>query len=182
MSVATSKGAKSHDQARDKAVSVLKKLGRKFNSFAMMQIANAASADPFGKVRGLIESMIAKLQEQAAAEATHDSYCKEATAENTKSKEKKQAETEKLQARIDEATAGISELKNEIATLGSELAEIANATAEATKMRAEEHQNYLTASTDFKESAEAITQALVVLKDFYKGGSFLQTAQPTFGS
>merc|ERR1719281_671672 len=52
----------------------------------------------------------------------------------------------------------------------------------ATAMRNSENADYLKASKDFKESAEAITQALVVLKDFYKGGaSFIQQG-PEFGS
>jgi len=171
-----------HDNERAKAVAVLKKLGRKFNSFAMMQIANAANADPFGKVRGLIESMIAKLQEQAAAEATHDAYCKEETASSTASKEKKMAAADKYQARIDAATAAIASLKNDVASLSKELADMDASMATATKMRSDENAEYQKASTDFKESAEAITQALVVLKDFYKGESFIQTSQPTFGA
>jgi DNA repair exonuclease SbcCD ATPase subunit len=36
-------------------------------------------------------------------------------------------------------------------------------------MRTQEHTDFLAASKDFKEAAEAVTQASVVLKDFYKG-------------
>merc|ERR1719263_1548892 len=114
----------SSDATREKAISVLKKLGRQFNSFAMMQIAGAAAKDPFAKVRGLIESMIAKLETQAQEEATHDAFCKEETAKSAKAKEAKQAGVEKLQARIDEANVGVAELKNEVSTLTSEIAEI----------------------------------------------------------
>jgi chromosome segregation ATPase len=170
------------DATREKAISVLKKLGRQFNSFAMMQIAGAAAKDPFAKVRGLIESMIAKLETQAQEEATHDAFCKEETAKSAKAKEMKQAGVEKLQARIDEANAGVAELKNEVSTLTSEIAEIVASMKKATEMRNTEHADFLVASKDFKESAEAITQALVVLKDFYKGGeAFIQQA-PEFGS
>jgi len=171
----------SSDATREKAISVLKKLGRQFNSFAMMQIAGAAAKDPFAKVRGLIESMIAKLETQAQEEATHDAFCKEETAKSAKAKEAKQAGVEKLQARIDEANAAVAELKNEVATLTGEVAEINAAQKKATEMRNTENADYLVASKDFKESAEAITQALVVLKDFYKSGTaFVQ--QPEFGS
>jgi len=171
----------SQDVTREKAISVLKKLGRQFNSFAMMQIAGAAAKDPFAKVRGLIESMIAKLETQAQEEATHDAFCKEETVKSAKAKETKQAGVEKLQARIDEANAGVAELKNEVSTLTSEIAEIVGSMKKATEMRNTEHSDFLVASKDFKESAEAITQALVVLKDFYKGGeAFVQ--QPEFGS
>jgi chromosome segregation ATPase len=127
--------------------------------------------------------MIAKLETQAQEEATHDAFCKEETAKSAKAKEAKQAGVEKLQARIDEANAAVAELKNEVSTLTSEIAEINSSMKKATEMRNTEHADFLVASKDFKESAEAITQALVVLKDFYKGGdaSFIQQA-PEFGS
>merc|ERR1719311_1739244 len=48
--------------------------------------------------------------------------------------------------------------------------------AEATKIRTEEHATYMTASKDFKDAADAVEQAIKVLKDFYEGTSFLQTS------
>lgn len=149
-----------------------------------MQIANAAGKDAFAKVRGLIESMIAKLEQQAQEEATHDAFCKEETVKSAKAKETKQSGVDKFQARIDEANAAMAELKGEVSTLTEEVAEIASSNKKATAMRASENADFKQASKDFKESAEAITQALVVLKDFYKGDeSFLQMNQgPEFGS
>ena len=42
---------------RDQLQKVLRDLGRKYNSYAMMEMASAATADPFSKVRGLIEDV-----------------------------------------------------------------------------------------------------------------------------
>jgi len=183
---ALAKGQNDQFAARDKVITVLKKLGRQFNSFGMMQIASAASKDPFAKVRGLIESMIAKLEQQAQEEATHDAFCKEETTKSAKAKETKQSGVDKYQARIDEAKAGMDELKGEVATLSEEVSEIDASNKKATEMRNTENADYKKASTDYKESAEAITQALVVLKDFYRAGeSFVQTGLtqgPEFGS
>lgn len=171
-------------ETRDKVQQVLKKLGRKYNSFGLMQIANSAGKDAFAKVRGLIESMIAKLEQQAQEEATHDAFCKEESVKSAKAKETKQANVDKYQARIDEANAASAELKTELATLSEEISEIDTSNKKATGMRNSEHSDYETASVDYKQSAEAITQALVVLKDFYKAGeeSLIQTNQPEFGS
>jgi DNA repair exonuclease SbcCD ATPase subunit len=167
--------------ARDKAQALLKKLGRTYNSFAMMQIANAAAKDPFAKVRGLIESMISKLLQQAQEEATHDSFCKEETAKSTKAREEKTSSSDKYQARIDEANAAIAELKNEVSTLSTEISDIDNSNKNAAALRADEKKEFDVASKDYRESAEAVTQALVVLKDFYRGASLIQQA-PEFGS
>merc|ERR1719310_434776 len=73
-------------------------------------------------------------------------------------------------------------------TLESEIASIDKAQAEATAIRTKEKEDYLQASKDFKESAEAVAKAIEVLKNFYEG-SFLQVAsktsnkakQPSFG-
>ena len=52
-----------------KTQKVLQKLGHKYNSFAMMELASAAAADPFAKMKGLISDMIAKLLDEAAQES-----------------------------------------------------------------------------------------------------------------
>merc|ERR1719483_1674132 len=125
--------------------------------------------------------MMAKLLQQAQEEATQEAFCKEEIAKSQKGRDNKSASVDKYQARIDEAKAGIAELKNQISQLQKEITDIDQSNATATKLRTEENEEYKVASNDFKESAEAITQALVVLKDFYRGGeSFVQ--QPEFGA
>merc|ERR550537_226668 len=95
---------------------------------------------------------------------------------------------DKLQARIDGASTTIAENTEAIKTLESEIAEIDKAQAEATEIRTTEHEDYLQASKDFKDSAEAVAKAIEVLKNFYEG-SFIQLSastnlkskQPEFG-
>jgi chromosome segregation ATPase len=166
------------DDTRDRVVSMLRKLGRKFNSFGLMQVAQSASSDPFVKIRGLIENMITKLEEQAAEEASHDAFCKEETAKSTKARGAKTASVEKYQTRLDKAKAGIAALKQETAELQKEISGIDKAVAEATKIRTAEKADNTKAASDFKESAEAVTRAIEVLREFYSGASFVQ--QPEF--
>merc|ERR1719261_1013480 len=87
---------------------------------------------------------------------------------------------DKLQARIDGASTTIAENTESIKTLEAEVAEIDKAQAEATSIRTTEHEDYLVASKDFKDSAEAVAKAIEVLKNFYEG-SFLQVASKTSG-
>jgi chromosome segregation ATPase len=167
------------DDTRDRVVSLLRKLGRKFNSFGLMQVASSAGSDPFVKIRGMIESMVTKLEEQAAEEASHDAFCKEETAKSQKARETKTASVEKYQTRLDKAKAAISNLKQESSELQKEIAAIDKATQEATKIRTQEKKDNTKAAKDFKDSAEAVTQAIEVLREFYGGGaSFVQ--QPEF--
>merc|ERR1719230_2122080 len=137
-----------------------------------------AQSDPFVKIRGLIEDMIAKLLKEAQEEATHEAFCQEEMGKSKKSQEEKTATLEKLGARIDGATATVAELNEAIKTLEAEVAEIDKAQSEATAVRTKEHEEYLQASKDFKDSAEAVARAIEVLKNYYEG-SFIQLSATT---
>lgn len=134
-----------------------------------MEMATAAGSDPFVKIRGLIEDMIAKLMAEAQAEATQKSFCDEEISKSKASQAEKTATFDKLQSRLDQATSTKAELEEEIKELEKEVAEIDASQAEATKMRSAEHETYLKSSKDFKDSAEATERAIVVLKEYYEG-------------
>merc|ERR1719161_858992 len=74
---------------REKLVDLLKSLATKHHSFALTQMASMARSDPFVKIRGLIEDMIAKLLKEAQEEATHQAFCEEELGKSKKSKEEK---------------------------------------------------------------------------------------------
>merc|ERR1719409_2273897 len=52
-------------EKREKVVGILKTLSKTHHSFAFSQLASMATSDPFVKIRGLIEDMIAKLLKEA---------------------------------------------------------------------------------------------------------------------
>jgi len=173
---------------RDKVVGILKDLASKHHSFALTQMASVAMSDPFVKIRGLIEDMIEKLLKEAQEEATHEAFCQEEMGKSTKSKDEKQTKIDEYQTRIDGASTTIAELTEAVKTLEAEVAEIDKGQAEATEIRTTEHADYVKASTDFKDSAEAVAKAIEVLKSYYEG-SFLQVGtktqkagQPDFGA
>jgi len=162
---------------REMVVHHLQGLGRKLHSFAMMQMAAAASSDPFVKIRGLIEDMIASLLKQAQEEATQKAFCDTEMGKSKKSKEDKSMKLDKYQARLDKAETGIAELTTQMKELEADLAEIDKATAEATAIRTKENEDNTKAMKDFKDSADAVIDAIGVLKQFYDGGpSFIQTS------
>merc|ERR1719299_293181 len=163
---------------RDRVVAILKKLSHDQKSFAFAQLASMASSDPFVKIRGLIEDMIAKLLKEAQEEATQKAFCDAEIGKSKTSQAEKMATLDKLQTRIDGASATIAELTEAVKTLESEIASIDKAQAEATEIRTTEHEDYLKASKDFKDSAEAVAKAIEVLKNFYEG-SFIQVSAKT---
>merc|ERR1719456_283319 len=80
------------------------------------------------------------------------------------------------------AEADKAKLLEEIKMLEEQVAEIDAGQAEATKVRQEEHADYLVASKDFKDSAEAVAKAISVLNEYYTSASFVQVKEaPEFG-
>merc|ERR1719389_987087 len=160
---------------RNALVQKLQTLGHKFNSYAMMEMAGAAAQDPLEKIRGLVSDMIAKLVEEANAEATQKDFCDEEKAKSQKEKDAKSMKADDLSSRIDTATASKAKLGENIKELQSELAELDKATAEATKIRAEEAATFAVANKDYKDGAAAVEEAIRVLKDYYASqSSFVQ--------
>jgi len=168
---------------RNQVASILKKIAKKTPAFALTQLVSAAKSDTFGKIKGLIESMIDRLEKEAAEEADAQAFC---TTETEKSKAKQADLTAKLDmhaVRIEKATATIDELKVQIKGLQEAMAAMDAAEAEATALRQKENAEYEKASADYKQSADAVANAIQVLQQYYSQGSFAQVSQaPEFGS
>ena len=163
---------------RVRLVASLKKMSAKFHSFAFAQMAHMASADPFAKIKGMINEMIEKLLNEANEEATHKAFCDEELSKSRASQAEKSSKLDKYSARADTATTTIAELEEAIKGLEGEVAEMDAAQAEAGKIRNEEYEDYVKASKDFGDSAKAVAAAIQVLKSYYEG-AFIQLASKT---
>merc|ERR1719387_382755 len=167
------------DPTRQRLVEKLKTMSSKFGSYAFMQLAGAAVSDPFVKIRGLIEEMIAKLLKEAQEEATQKAFCDKEMGKSKASQKEKTMTLDKLQTRIDKATARTAELTEAIKTLEEEVATLDAAVAEATKLRTEEKETNTKAIKDFGDAAAATEKAIKVLKDFYDNAALIQTSTKT---
>merc|ERR550525_762156 len=110
--------------------------------------------DPFAKVKGLITEMIAKLEEAAGADASHKAYCDKELAETNAKKAERDAKIEKLSNKIGQMLARSAQLKEEAAALQAALSKLAEAQAEMTKLRGEEHEDYLKNKADTEQGLD----------------------------
>jgi chromosome segregation ATPase len=164
-------------QTRETVVNLLKNLAKKHHTYGLMQLSTSEQSDTIGKVRGLVESMIAKLAKEAAEEADQKSFCDEEIGESKAKQADLSGKLDKMNARISKAVATKAKLTEDIKTLEEEVAEIDAGQAEATKIRSEEHEDYLVSSKDLKDSAEAVAKATSVLTEYYSSASFVQSKQ-----
>jgi len=159
------------------AVKFMRALARKHDDPALTQLASRmASAirfgagdgdDPFAKVKGLISDMVARLQADAAADASHKAFCDKEMSETNAKKAEKDSEIEKLTTKIDQMSAQSAQLKEEVATLQKELAELAKLQAEMDKLRQEEKAAYDANRPEMEQGLEGVKMALQVLRDYY---------------
>jgi len=152
---------------RKRLIEKLQTLGHKFGSYAMMEMASAAAADPFTKIKGLVEEMIAKLVAAAQEEATQQNFCDEEKKKSKKEQEDKTLRFDDLKSRIDSSSALKGQLEDSIKELHGEIAETDKAMKEAAQIRTENHNTYLKSEKDFSDGAAAVEDAIRVLKEFY---------------
>jgi len=148
---------------------MIKKLARQQHSAALAQLASrvtavvrygSAGGDPFVKIRGLIEDMIAKLENEAKEEATEKAYCDEELSKTTAKKTELDTEIGKLTTKIDQDAARSTELKAEVKDLQSELATMEKEQTEAEKVRQDEHAEYLIVKEDLEKGIAGVRKAL----------------------
>merc|ERR1719321_488822 len=170
LSAKTKVGARAK-QAKDDVLNLIQGLAKNDKAMSLLaqrvEAASMMGEDPFAKIKGLIQEMIEKLEEEAAKEAAHKAFCDKEMKETKAKKEDKESELEDLTTKIDKATAKIAKLTEEIATLEEELGAIAKAQQEADKIRMEEKEAWEAAKADYESGIEGVGMALKVLRDYY---------------
>jgi len=180
--VATSRA----DLAGQEVVDVVKRLARTQHSSALAQLASRIAAvarygssngeEPFAKIKGLIQDMIAKLEREASSEATEKAYCDEQIAKTEFKKGELEDDIAKMTSKIDQSAAKSAQLKSEIKTLESELAALTKTQAEMDRIRSETHADYQQAKADLELGLSGVRKALTTLRDYYgSAASMLQS-------
>jgi hypothetical protein len=172
------RSASTRVNSRHRVAAFLKKKGQLLSSSDLKNLAAQVESNPFDKVITMIEDLLAKLKEEAAAEAEHKAWCDEQLHNNKIKRDKKTAQVNKLTAEIEMKTEEIAAMAKKIATLAKEQAELTKAMEEATAQRTQEKAMNTDTMKDAAAGEEATKAALVILKEFYSSqASLLQQQQ-----
>merc|ERR1719387_1832889 len=164
-------------EKRQRVTAILRNLAQEGHVYALSQLASEAAQDHFAKVKGLIESMIDRLMREAAAESDQKMFCDTEMAKSRGKQKDLAARADMHSVRIEKSEAGMAKLKEQISTLTTEIAEIDAGMKEATDLRMKEKEEFDASSAEYKQSADAVANAIQVLQSYYSQGSFVQTAQ-----
>merc|ERR1719460_456255 len=124
--------------------------------------------DPIAQVKKMMQDMIVQLMEQANEEASAKLWCDTELGTNKQTRDTKTDGVNELTTEKDKLTADIAKLGEEIADLTQAIAEIDASVAEATLTRGEEKETNKETVADAQEAQTAVSQALTVLKEFYR--------------
>merc|ERR1719473_1800513 len=128
-------------------------------------------AGAFGPVLKLLSDLIARLEEEAAAETSQHEWCETEKANSVAAKEDREKNIHEYKGTIEAMTTSIAQLKTEILFLESEIARVEEETRIAKEIREQEHTVYVQAKKDHEEVIGAINTALGALSGQY---GFLQ--------
>merc|ERR1719214_436045 len=103
---------------------------------------------------------------EAAEEADQKMFCDTEMAKSRSKQKDLAAKVDMHSVRIEKGEAGKAKLAEQIKTLNMEIAEIDAGMKEATDFEA--------SSAEYKQSADAVANAIQVLQSYYSQGSFVQ--------
>merc|ERR1719359_2717061 len=127
----------SAEMRTEKVLALLVTEGKRLNSVMLNSLAMKIKADPFKKVKELIQKLIERLVQEATAEATKKGFCDLELSKAEKNRNHRWQDVQRLNAELSALEAKRDELEEELEELAAALKELNAALEEATKLRSE---------------------------------------------
>mmetsp|Transcript_39720 Transcript_39720/g.92196 ORF Transcript_39720/g.92196 Transcript_39720/m.92196 type:complete len:575 (-) Transcript_39720:147-1871(-) len=134
---------------------------------ALARYGEVTGADPFVKVKGLIQDMIRKLQKELTAEAEQKAYCDEELTKTETHHDALGDAAEGLEGKKDQLLAKAVSIKGQVQDLQTELADLDKLQAAMSATRVEEHAAYLSEKADLQKGLDGTRSAMRILRDYY---------------
>jgi len=165
---------------KDKVLALLSQESNRLSSSILSALAAKMAADPFVKVKKLIQELIERLIAESTSEATKKGFCDLELSKAEKNRNHRWQDVKRLSADLSSLEAKQDSLQEEISELSKSLKQLNAALEKADTLRGESKKENLQTLKDAKEGLSAISEALLVLKVFYKNAAketfFLQAS------
>jgi len=160
--------AQSQQQAaQNKVVDMLTEEAQRLGSRSLSALAMKITADPFAKVKNIIQQLLERLLQESIDEATKTGFCNTELGVAKKDRDFRYKGVLKLNTKIKGLELKRDELDAEIQELVPAIAQLTTDLQNATTMRQQEHDLNMEDIKTAKEGHEAVTQAIVIIKTFY---------------
>lgn len=156
---------------KEKVIALLSAEGNRLGSTILSSLSVKVMADPFIKVKKLIQELIERLVAEATSEATKKGFCDLELSKAEKNRNHRWQDVQRLSADLASLEAKQDELEEEITELNAALKDLTASLEEATRERSESKAENVATLKEAKEGLTAVSEALLVLKVFYKNGA-----------
>jgi len=153
------------------AAAVIRQESVRLGSTMLSSLAAQIEADPFGKIKKLIQGLIERLLTESKNEATKKGFCDEELGKSELDRKNRFADINKVDAELSELEAKKNSLDMEIKELISNVKDLKADLKKATELRTEEKAENAVTLKKAEEGSQAVGEALVILKDFYSAAA-----------
>jgi hypothetical protein len=153
---------------KQKALAVLRGEGKRLKSLTLLSLVQRAAADPFAKVKVLIQRLIERLLTEAKNEATKKGFCDTELGKAELDRNFRWEEANDLSAELKVLEATRDRLKHDNGQLKKEVDQQVKTLKYATRDRKDEKEINQETIRTAKEGLAACTEAYAILKKFYK--------------
>jgi len=159
---------RAHESSQRRASQILSHEGIRLKSEMLSSLAVKVMADPFAKVKTLIQNLIERLLNEATAEATKQGFCNTELGKAENDRDARFSQVTKLMAELGALESKKEELEMGIEELEKAIPKAKKTLEETAKLRKEEKEENLKIISDAGEGKESVGEAITILKEFYK--------------
>jgi len=149
-------------------VNYLSSQGKRLKSTLLTSLASQIRADPFAKIKKLIQELVERLLQESADEANQKGFCDKALSDAKQKRDYAAEEIKGLNTEMGQLEALDDKLTEELDTLAKEIAELEDSEEETSKLRKEEKAENEATVEEAKAGLEAVEEAIDILDKFYK--------------
>merc|ERR1719277_1585658 len=130
-------------------------------------LSHTSKADPFAKIKTLIEELVKRLLDEAANEANQKGFCDKATSDAEQKRDNAAEKVAELNTELAEAEANLKKTVQKLTELDDKLATLEFELGKAERMREEEKTENEATLDEAKVGKDAVEMAMKILNKFY---------------